>query len=377
MAKRRGKGEGTISKRKDGRFMARVDIGRDPATGRRRRKTVYGATRRIVAKGLSKLLGRAAVGELHTTSTPIVSVWLEDWYRTHKSDWRPGTQHVYRRAIDGWLVPAFGTRRLEALKPYMVQAWANEVTKGGPRRMVTTAHVVLRSALAWAMTMRELTYNAAALVKVPQPVAARKTPLSATQAAALVAVASEHRLGALVAASVTLGLRVGEACGLQWADLDLVSRRLRVRVQVVDGALAPLKTPLSRRALTMPVALVALFKAQKVRQLEERLKAGERWHDAGDFVFTQPDGRILRAAHARKALAALSTRAGVPLVPFHALRHTAATLLLKDGASLFAVSRILGHSEIGTTSDVYGHLVDEMTADAAARMDRILGGTGV
>lgn len=57
---------------------------------------------------------------------------------------------------------------------------------------------------------------------------------------------------------------------------------------------------------------------------------------------------------------------------FHTLRHTAATLLLLDGTPLFDVSRILGHASIGTTANVYGHLVDDMTAGAAARMDRLL-----
>jgi integrase len=72
-------------------------------------------------------------------------------------------------------------------------------------------------------------------------------------------------------------------------------------------------------------------------------------------------------------LTALLASVGLPHMRFHALRHTAATLLLMDGAPLFDVSRILGHAEIGTTADTYGHLVDEMAAGAAARMDALIG----
>src|SRR5688500_1630082 len=83
MAKRRGKGEGSIVQRADGRWMGRVDLGRGP-DGRRQRKTVYGATRQAVAEQLNRDLGRSSSGELLTTSTPRLSTLLDDWHATHQ-----------------------------------------------------------------------------------------------------------------------------------------------------------------------------------------------------------------------------------------------------------------------------------------------------
>src|SRR5690349_9318851 len=97
-SRRRGRGEGSISLRPDGRWQARVDLGRGE-DGRRRRKTVYAATREGVAKKLNVLLGRASNGELLTTTTPTIKVWLGEWYDTHKDDWRPSTRRIYRVAI--------------------------------------------------------------------------------------------------------------------------------------------------------------------------------------------------------------------------------------------------------------------------------------
>jgi integrase len=377
MSKRRGRGEGTITQRADGRWMARVQLDTD-GPGPRRRKAVYGATRAAVAERLNGLLGRSSGGELLTTTTPTVKAWLNDWYDTHEDEWRGSTQRVYRTAIDKWLVPALGPVRLDALKPLAIQKWINAQTKGGARQMVLTSHVVLRSALKWAMTQRLVTFNAAELVKVPRPTAQRAAPLTADQAVRLLDATSDHRLGAMVLASLTLGLRLGEVTGLTWPDVDLTAQTVRVRqqVQATKGSVgvAPLKTAASRRKLTLPVVLVAALKAHRVRQLEERLQAGPRWAQVGDFVFTMPMGGIVRPNHARDVLTALLTAAGLPRVRFHTLRHTAATLLLQDGTPLFDVSRILGHAEISTTADIYGHLVDEMTAGAAARMDGLLAG---
>lgn len=376
MAKRRGKGEGTISRRSDGRWQGRVDMGRGP-DGARQRKVVYGDTRAAVAKQLNSLLGRAESGELLTTSTPTVKTWLNDWFTTHRADWRPGTQRVYRAAIDLWLVPHLGTIRLEKLKPTTIQRWVNEQSQDGAKARVGLAHVVLRSALKWAMQQRVLTYNAAALVKVPPATPRPTAPLTADQARRLLEAAADHRLGAMVTVSLTMGLRIGEVSGLAWADVDLPARTLKVRQQVQaigEGpVLGPLKTAASRRTLALPSMVVEVLKAHRTRQREERLKAGQAWRQDADLVFTMPTGRAVHPDHARHVLTDLLTAAGIGHRRFHVLRHTAATLLLMDGAPLFDVSRILGHAEISTTADTYGHLVDEMTAGAAARMDALLG----
>lgn len=375
MAKRRGRGEGSISQRSDGRWQGRVDMGRGP-NGKRQRKIVYGATRKDVASELNRLLGRAESGELLVTCTPSVTTWLNDWYRTHQDTWRPATRRTYRIAIDEWIAPHLGTVRLEKLKPVAIQRWVNQQTRAGASAHVVLAHVVLRSALKWAMALRVLTFNPAALVRVPRPTPRRPAPLTADQARQLVTAAGNHRLGGLILVSLTMGLRIGEACGLTWADVDLTAKTVKIRQQVqqVGAALdvAPLKTAASRRTLALPTLVVEILKTRRTRQREERLKAGHRWHQEHDLVFTTVTGGMLNPSTVRKALRGLLTGAGLPAVRFHTLRHTAATLLLADGAPLFDVSRILGHSQITTTADTYGHLVDDMTAGAAARMDVLL-----
>ena len=116
---RRGHGEGSIYQRPDGRWQVRVDLGRGP-DGKRRRKSAYAPTQAEAVKLLKKLAGRAVDGQLMTTSTPSVATFLEQWFATNTDSWRPSTRRGYQRAIDGFLVPAFGTLRVEQLSPQAI-----------------------------------------------------------------------------------------------------------------------------------------------------------------------------------------------------------------------------------------------------------------
>src|SRR5690349_12711689 len=140
MRRRRGRGEGSIRERKDGRWEVRVDIGRG-ANGKRRRKSAFAVTQAEAVKLLKRLAGRAVDGQLLTTSTPTVADYLEEWNSTNSDSWRASTRRAYRRAIDGFLTPAFGTLRVEQLSPAIVQRWLTQQKEAhGARRRIALAH---------------------------------------------------------------------------------------------------------------------------------------------------------------------------------------------------------------------------------------------
>lgn len=381
MAKRRGHGEGSVSQRPDGRWQVRIDLGRGP-DGRRQRKYAYAATQAAAIEQLRKLGGRAADGQLLTTSTPAVASFLEDWYKTNADSWRPSTRRGYRGAIDLYLVKAFGPLRLEQLSPAAVQRWLTQhKTEHGARRRITLAHSVLRSALSEARRLQLVTINAAELVKVPKPKTRTIAPLDVEQAAKFLEIAGKHRLGALFTVALACGLRLGEATGLRWEDVDLATGELRVRQQLQRVGkklvLQGLKTEKSRRTLSLPQVCLTALRAHRTRQLEQRLKAGGDWQDTG-FVFTirrRGAGRQLGTPlHPREVLRTLHrllADAGLPRVRFHDLRHSAASLLIASGVELVEVSMLLGHSELRVTADLYTHLVKQTTTKAAKRMDAL------
>jgi integrase len=359
-----------------------VNLGRDH-TGKRRRKSSYAPTQAAAVDQLKKLAGRAADGHLLSTSTPTVASFLEEWYVLHCDEWRPSTCRSYRAAIDGFLVPAFGRLRLEHLSAQHVQKWlVQHKAAHGARRRVTLAHATLRSALAHAKRVGIVGINAATNVKVPKPTVRPIAPLDVEQARAFLTVSDPHRLGALFSVALACGLRLGEATGLRWLNVDLATGEIRVHEQLQRVGkklvLQPVKTAKSRRTLMMPQVCLDALRAHRTRQLEDRLKAGPQWVESG-LVFTtflrregHTVGGPLDPRNVLRTLHTLLASANLPRMRFHDLRHSAASLLIAAGVELVEVSMLLGHSELRTTADLYAHLQKQTAARAAGRMDAML-----
>jgi integrase len=123
--------------------------------------------------------------------------------------------------------------------------------------------------------------------------------------------------------------------------------------------------------IRMPGVVVAALKAHRTRQLEDRLAAGGAWKDSG-FVFTSPIGTALEPLNVTREFHVLLASAGLPVIRFHDLRHTAATLLLAQGVDPRTIMETLGHSQISLTLNTYSHVLPALEADAAAKIDAIL-----
>jgi integrase len=163
--------------------------------------------------------------------------------------------------------------------------------------------------------------------------------LSPGQARILLEAAQEDREGPLWVLAITTGLRQGELAGLRWEDVDLEVRQLQVRrtLQYQNGLgwleQKP-KTVRSRRTLALPEVAVVALRRQQSRQAEERLAAGEPWSEEfGDLVFRNRRGRPEMSSTVTKRFQRELKALGLPRVPFHALRHSAASLLAAQGLS--------------------------------------------
>lgn len=182
-----------------------------------------------------------------------------------------------------------------------------------------------------------------------------------------------HAFPPLVVLSATTGLRQGEALALRWEDVHLEAGVLSVRhtLDPRTRRIAPTKTERSRRTIHLPAVALAGLREQRRRQLEDRLRAGRRWQD-DRFVFASRLGTALDARNVIRRYHAMRQHLGLPDVPWHHLRHFAATALLETGEDLFVVSRILGHTSVATTASFYGHVQPAMLRRSADRMDELL-----
>ena len=184
--------------------------------------------------------------------------------------------------------------------------------------------------------------------------------------------AAPGRWSALMTLALATGMRQGELLGVKWSDLDLDAGLARVRRQLGrDGALAETKTGKGRRVIDIPASTVAVLREHKRKQNEERLLLGPEWQDQG-LVFCTHQGKPLNWRNVTREYKALLKRASLQDLPFHALRHTAATLLLLQGVHPKVVQERLGHATIAMTLDTYSHLIPSMGRDAADQLDALL-----
>ncbi len=217
--------------------------------------------------------------------------------------------------------------------------------------------------------------NVATLAEPPRSVRRPVQPLTAEQARAFIYFSRDDRLGSLFAVAILTGLRQGELFGLRWQDVDLTAGTLAVRhaLQRIGGkpTLVEPKTERSRRTLTLPAAALAALKAQRVRQIEERLLAGDRWQDWG-LVFASTIGSPLEPSNVAARLHKLLVDAGLLRQRFHDLRHCCASLLLSQHVPPRVVMDVLGHSQIALTMNTYSHVMPAMLKDAANALDAAL-----
>jgi integrase len=382
MGKRRGHGEGSIFQRADGRWTASVDLGF--VNGKRKRKWIYGKTRKEVADKLKALHRDQSLGINIAPEKQTVEQFLNRWLAYVKGRNRPRTYESYEVTVRRHILPHIGSRELSRLLPEHVDAMLGALketkrarrkeAKLAPRTVQYTRSVLIRAlnrAVKWGLVSR----NVAVLTDAPSVPRGRLTPLDEQEARRLLDAVKGHRLEALYRIMLGLGLRRGEALGVRWADVDLKRRTLTVTgaVQRVNGKLlrsAP-KTDASVRTLPLPQEMVRVLEAQQQRLAAEREQCAE-WQDH-DLVFPSQVGTPVEPGNLHRHFKEMLRAAQLPeTTRLHDLRHACATFLLAQGVNPKVVQEILGHTKISTTMDIYAHVLPETQREALEKLGGLL-----
>ena len=351
-----------------------------------------GTRKRIVLRGRDEAHARERLEELkrrakENPAKVIVKDSVEDysmrWLERQKAQVKPST-YIHRRGhIVHHIVPAIGRTRLDRLTPAAVEDMTTSLMAEKNLSPRTVAHIrgTLRSVLKSAMRDGLVTTNAAALARPPRQSHKEMQTLTKAQVGRLLASTENGRYGPLWTLLVGSGIRVGEALALTWDDVTLDGDRgvLNVRRSYAKAGpgrweVAEVKTKRSRRRIELPATVVGALLDLHDRQTVEMRDAGDLWqpYAHGQPLFTDQYGRIPEPTNINRALDKALEDAGLPHRRVHDLRHTHATLLLEQGVPLVTVSRLLGHSGIAITADVYSHVTSVMRHEAADIMDDVL-----
>lgn len=383
MPKRRGQNEGTIFEERPGRWVASITLACKVVDGKRLRvrKKFVATTRSTVQKKLTEALREQQTGGIVPLQLESLGAYMKRFPEMLRAKGRAETTiDSYTWIIKKYIAPELGTIPLTKLTQVDLNDFMTRKLKAGlSHRSVQLCHAVIRSALSRALKAGLVNRNVAKLCEVPikRGGSSSIVPLTLEEAQRFLAAVGGHRLQAVYSVALSLGLRRGEALGLEWSAVDLDAGTVAVTQTVKrikgKGLLIEriAKTPRSLRMLPLPKFALRVLLEHKERQARERTFAGDDWREHG-LVFTSTVGTPIEPRNLVRHFHATLKTLGIERRRFHDLRHTAASLLIAQGATLHEVKEVLGHAQIRLTSDLYGHAYLAAKREVVSRVDAIL-----
>lgn len=383
--KRRPKGSGSIVARKDGRFEVRRT---DPTTGRRITKSApdYATALKIDRDMATRAERGVALKDSRATIKNLVEAWESRYVPTARSrktgePWSTKTKFAYRDVVRLHITPVIGSVTIAGADVDTVESvFAEMDRKGLSPNYKRQALKALSSMFDYAVRKRVLAYNPVRLVdpiagtvqrqtKVPEVDEVKK--ILAELAAPVVTTertkgrprneaGERERVRVLCLVMAHAGLRISEALGLQWSDVDLEHRRITL---VGKG----------RKRRTIPVTRsLSTELAGWRRQLYKERMSAVWWDSSSDFVIPTGVGSHWDAHNARKCFRRQVDPIHPGLVP-HSMRKASATIMIEEGVDPATVAAVLGHSDSRITLEIYKAVHESSLDGAADAMDRALG----
>lgn len=370
MARRRGNNEGSLFQRKDGLWCAQVSL-------EGRRLTKYAKTQKECRSWIKETIAKIDGGLTFEATLMTMERFFELWLNGKELSRRPGTVENYRKITNSYILPKIGQMRLQDLTPtHITQLYLLLKEEGKGARSVQAVHVILHCALKQAVREGLLGRNPVDAVDRPRVEQTETQILSEEQARRLLAVASGSLYETVFCLALISGMRKGELLGLKWSDLDqtkgtiLVQRQLQL-IKPEGYVLVPPKTKAGKRQIKLGQGMLAKLENHRKNQETLKAAAGDKWKE-NNLIFTSSIGTYMDQSRVHKEFKRLLTKAELPNLRFHDLRHTSLSFLLENGTPVNTVQQRAGHSKASVTVDIYGHAMSGSQNQAADRIDELV-----
>ena len=383
MAKKRANGEGSIRKRKDGRWEDRYTAGRDPETGKQIFKNVLGKTQAEVKEKLKAAIELAGKIDVTRSDDFTLAQWLRYWLDNYGQVYlRPASQTNYEGFLKNQIShDKIGEIKIKNLTTHELQFFFNRMRESGrvqrkesekkpaglKAKSIRNMYFFMSHALDRAVTEKLIVENPAKGCVLPKKEQPDIKTLPLEDLKKFFEEARRSGVFELYYTELSTGLRRGELLGLKWDDLDFNANSIYVHCQItrVDGKVqeSPLKTKNAYRQIIVAADVMKMLKEKQ-----------EREHGFSHYVFSSPTGGPISPDSVLNMLHRVLKRAGLEQVRFHDLRHTFATMEIQNGVDVKTLSGLLGHYSAGFTLDTYGHITPAMKQDAANKVGGFLAG---
>ena len=374
---RSGNNTGTIRKRSDNSYEARVTVGRDPNTGKQIQKSIYGKTKKEVRQKMQQLITDVNNGTYRPPNNLLVKDWMKEWLEVFcKNKVKQYTFTSYNTIIRTHINPRIGEVKLSDLKGIAIQRMYNDlIDAGSAPKTVKNISAVMHKAFGMAVRQELIPSNPCDNAEIPSAPRKEIKPLTDSDIPEFLAAIKGHPMENAFALCLFAGLREGECLGLSWDQIDFDKGIITVSQQLQKEKFKggkyfiaqSTKSNKPRPVMPPPIAFDYL-KAERKRQLANQLAVGESWYNPDNLVFTNTTGNHLAVSTFYKSFKKVAASIGRPDARPHDLRHTAATIAVASGSDIKSVQSFLGHATASFTLNVYTHTSEKMMADTASRV---------
>ena len=322
------------------------------------------------------------VGDL--SSDMLFADYLLEWLEIAKGRLAHATYGAYQGLLKSTIVPYFRKKKLtlRELEARHLQMFYSEMLRRVTPNTVIHYHAVIHSALKYAVKTDMLIQNVADKVDRPRKNSFQPVFLSADEMQKMFEALRGTKLELPVLVAAFYGLRRSEALGLKWDAIDFERNTITIKHIVtnakIDGKCEIVcadraKTKSSLRSLPLVSNIREKLLALREQQKENRRVCGNCYSKKYDgYVFVDAMGNIFNPRSVTANFSKLLEQNGLRHIRFHDLRHSCASLLLANDVPLKQIQEWLGHSDIGTTANIYSHLDYKSKITSANVMDNIL-----
>lgn len=367
-------------KQKSGLYRTKIKIGVG-ADGKAINKWISGRTKAELEQARQDVIARYITGEALKDDV-LFGPYAQKWFEGLKgSGLSAGSLESYRTALNLDILPVLGDINLRAIMPSDLSVLLGKYA-GRSKTKITYIKAALNKIFTAACIDGILAKNPMEFVRAPQAAeSAEKRALTETERAAIVRVCQTHPHGAYLAVMYYLGLRPGEARGLQWGDFSAGLATVKIQRDIDykrGGIVDSLKTRQSYRTIPVPAELrkildplrgmpsMFLFRGEKSGKPLSKSTAERIWTDL------MVHAGIAEPADPNNCYAPSDIRyKWKGLITPHVMRHNFVTMCWENGIDVYLTMRLVGHKSIKTTMDIYTHLTDAQTQVAAQKMDEM------
>lgn len=375
----------TEHKKKNGTIVYRASIylGIDQMTGKRVKTSITGRTR----KEVNQKAKHAQLDFLSNGSTIKRKVVIKTfkelshlWLETYKLTVKPQTYDATVTRLNRHIMPTLGNMKVDKITASDIQMLINRLSKYYVN--YTAVRSVIRKVLQQGVLLGLIDYNSARDVILPrkQPNAKKKVKFidpSDLKSFLEHLETSQHKRynlyfdAVLYQLLLSTGLRIGEACALEWGDIDLENGTIAINKTYNKNLkfLSTAKTQSGNRVVSVDKKTLRSLKLYQMRQRQLFNEVGAR---VSEVVFATPTRKYFNASVRQSALDTRCKEAGIERFTFHAFRHTHASLLLNAGISYKELQYRLGHANISMTLDTYGHLSKDKEKEAVLYYEKAM-----